>query len=196
MSETETLLLQMLKERSFKRGTFRLVSGGVSDYYIDGKMSEVFSEASFLIGETLYERTCELDIHAIGGLEVGAVPLTTAAVISYHLHGRKMEGFWVRDQVKAHGTRKLIEGNLKPGDRVVIVDDVITKGGSAAKAVKGVLAFGCEVVMVLAIVDRLQGAEQLFRAEGVENFQSIFTVRDFGVDVDVGGEAQASARKG
>ena len=134
MSEDEKRLLQVLKTRSFKfdRGGFRLASGGVSDYYIDGKMSQVFSQAAALIGEILYERTKDLEIEAIGGLEVGAVPLTTAAVISYHLHGRTMEGFWVRDKEKDHGTRKLIEGNLKEGARVVIVDDVITKGSSRA----------------------------------------------------------------
>src|SRR5438876_5785015 len=103
MSAAETQLLNLLKERSFKRGTFRLASGGMSDYYIDGKMTEVYSEAVPLIGEILYERTNDLAIDAIGGLEVGAVPLTTAAVFSYHLHGRMMEGFWVRDEVKRHG---------------------------------------------------------------------------------------------
>src|ERR1700722_19363872 len=130
MSADETQLLELLKTRSFKykRGGFRLASGDVSDYYIDGKMTEVFSEAAALIGEILYERTKDLEIDAIGGLEVGAVPLTTAAVISYHLHGRKMEGFWVRDEAKTHGTRKLVEGNLKNGSRVAIVDDVFTKG--------------------------------------------------------------------
>ena len=74
----------------------------------------MFSEAAHLIGEVLFERTRDLDIDAIGGLEVGAVPLTTAAVIGYHRHGRKMEGFWVRDESKKHGTQKLIEGNLRP----------------------------------------------------------------------------------
>src|SRR5262249_23560187 len=123
MTAAETQLLHLLKERSFKRGTFRLASGGMSDYYIDGKMTGVFSEAVPLIGEILYERTEGLGIDAIGGLEVGAVPLTTAAVFSYHLHGRKMEGFWVRDEVKGHGTKKRIEGNLLSGSRVVIVDD-------------------------------------------------------------------------
>src|SRR6266478_6065984 len=115
MSAAETQLLQLLKDRSFKRGTFRLASGDVSDYYIDGKMTQVYSEAAALIGQILYERTKDLAIDAIGGLEVGAVPLTTAAVISYHLHGQKMEGFWARDKVKDHGTQKLIEGNLRPG---------------------------------------------------------------------------------
>jgi orotate phosphoribosyltransferase len=194
MSTHETQLLQLLTERSFKRGTFRLASGDVSDYYIDGRMSAVFSEAAFLIGETLYERTKDLNIDALGGLEVGAVPLTTAAVISYHRHGRKMEGFWVRDKVKTHGTQKLVEGNLKPGSRVVILDDVITRGSSAVKAVKEVQNLKCEVILVLALVDRLQGAEALVRAEGITNYQSVFTIRDFGVGVDVGGEAEVTPR--
>jgi orotate phosphoribosyltransferase len=174
-------LLQLFKDRSFTRGTFRLVSGGVSDYYIDGKMTEVFSEAAYLIGEVLYDRTQALGIDAIGGLEVGAVPLTTAAVISYHLHGRRVEGFWVRDKAKTHGTQKLVEGNLRPGSRVVIVDDVITQGTSSLKAIRGVKEMGCEVVLVLALVDRLQGAGELFQAEGISNFQSVFKIRDFGV---------------
>src|SRR5262245_48680399 len=165
MSPAESELLQLLKDRSFKRGTYRLASGDTSDYYIDGRMSAVFSGAAPLIGEVLYERTRDLDIQAIGGLEVGAVPLPTAAVISYHLHGRQMEGFWVRDKAKTHGTKKLIEGKLLPQSRVVIVDDVITRGESSVKAIKEVKELGCEVVLVLALVDRLQGAAALFRAE-------------------------------
>jgi orotate phosphoribosyltransferase len=182
MFPAEAQLFQFLKDRSFRRGQFRLASGAMSGYYIDGKATEVFSEAAFLIGEVLYERTRELPCDAIGGLEVGAVPLTTAAVISYHLHGRKMEGFWVRDKVKDHGTRKLVEGTLQPGWRVVIVDDVITSGGSSAKAIKEVQEMGCQVIQVLALVDRLQGAAELFRGAGL-NYQSVFTIRDFGVEV-------------
>jgi orotate phosphoribosyltransferase len=194
MTAAETKLLQLLKDRSFKRGTFRLASGGMSDYYIDGKMTEVFSEAVPLIGEILFERTQGLGIDAIGGLEVGAVPLTTAAVFSYNLHGRKMEGFWVRDEVKGHGTKKLIEGNLVRGSRVVIVDDVFTKGNSAAKAVEAVRGIGCEVVAVLALVDRLQGAEALFRDLGVDNYKPVFTIRDFGVEPDVPSPTKAASR--
>jgi orotate phosphoribosyltransferase len=181
MSESEAELLRLLQERSFKRGTFRLVSGGTSDYYIDGKASAVFSASAYYIGQVLYERTKDLDIQAIGGLEVGAVPLTTAAVIAYHLHGRTMEGFWVRDKVKDHGTQKLVEGNLKPGSRVAVLDDVITRGSSSLKAIEGVRGLGCEVVKVLALVDRLQGAAELFRQNGITQFESVFTIRDFGV---------------
>jgi orotate phosphoribosyltransferase len=182
MSEAEQKLLQLLTERSFQRGSFRLASGDLSDYYIDGRMSEVFSEGAFLIGEVLFERTQGLAFEAIGGLAVGAVPLTTAAVIAYHRHGRRMEGFWVRDKVKEHGTQKLVEGNLKPGSRVVIVDDVITRGESALKAIDGALAHGCSVVQVLALVDRLKGAGELFRQRGVADYRSVFTIRDFGID--------------
>ena len=197
MSDAETQLLRLFAERSFDRnGPFRLASGGTSDYYIDGKMSEVYSEAAYLIGEVLYERTRDLHFDAIGGLEVGAVPLTTAAVISYHLHGRRMEGFWVRDEVKTHGTRKLIEGGLRKGQRVVVVEDVITQGGSSLKAIRAVRDLGCEVVLALALVDRLQGGEAALRAAGVADYRAVFTVRDFGVKVDVPGEAEANPRQG
>jgi orotate phosphoribosyltransferase len=183
MTTAETKLFQLLKDRSFQRGAFRLASGAMSDYYIDGKMVQVFSESAHLIGEVLYERTKDLPLDALGGLEIGAVPLTTAAVISYHLHGRTMEGFWVRDKAKSHGTRKVVEGNVKPGARVAIVDDVITTGGSSIKAIKEVRALGCEAVAVFALVDRLQGAAKSFQEEGIANYQAIFTIRDFGVEV-------------
>lgn len=183
MTANEKQLFHLLQQRSFQRGTFRLASGQMSDHYIDGKMVEAFSESAYLIGEVLYERTKDLSIDAIGGLEIGAVPLTTAAVISYHLHQRKMEGFWVRDKAKGHGTRKVVEGNLRPGSRVVILDDVITTGGSSGKVIKEVREMGCEVVLVLALVDRLQGAAKFFQDEGIGNYQAIFTIRDFGVEV-------------
>ncbi len=183
MSDTEQQLLGLLSARSFKRGDFTLASGVKSTYYIDGKMSEVNPQGAYLIGEVLFERVRDLDIDAIGGLAVGAVPLVTAAVISSYRHERPIEGFWVRDEVKSHGTKKQIEGGLRAGSRVVIVDDVITKGGSALKAIKAVRDHGCEVVLVLALVDRLAGARQLFAESGITNYDAVFTIRDFGVDV-------------
>src|SRR4051794_18363448 len=152
MTDAEQRLLALIKERSFKQGDFLLASGDRSTYYIDGRMTVVYSEAAHLIGEVFYEHTRDLNIDAIGGLATGAIPLTTATIISYHLHGKSLEGFWVRDAVKAHGTQKVIEGNLKPGARVVIVDDVFTRGNSALKACEEVTKIGCQVVMVLALV--------------------------------------------
>jgi orotate phosphoribosyltransferase len=195
-TEAEHKLLQILTERSFRRGRFVLASGAVSDYYMDGKASEVDSAGAFFIGKVIYDRLKDLDIDAIGGLEVGAVPLTTAAVIHYHLNNRTMEGFWVRDKVKAHGTRKLIEGRaIRAGDRVVIVDDVFTTGGSALKAVQAVRELGAEVVMVLALVDRLRGAAEAFAREGVANYQTVFDIRDFGIDPDVPDATAAAVRE-
>lgn len=188
MTEAEAQLLEILRDRSFRRGTFRLASGDVSDYYIDGRMTVVFSAGAALIGEVLYERTKDHRIDAIGGLAVGAVPLATAAAIAYHRHGRPLEGFWVRDRTKDHGTQKLIEGGLKPGMRVAVVDDVFTKGQSALKAAEAVKELGCEVVLVLALVDRLAGARELFREHGIDDYQAVFTIRDLGVGTSAGGD--------
>lgn len=187
MTDSERRLLELLTERSFQRAApgefFTLTSGAKSEYFMDGKMTAVSSEGAALIGDVLFERTKDLNLDAIGGLQVGAVPLVTAAVVSYHRHGRAVEGFWVREEAKGHGTRKQIEGGLKPGMRVAVVDDVFTKGGSALKAAQAARDFGCEVVLVLALVDRLQGARALFRANGIDNYESVFTIRQFGIDV-------------
>jgi orotate phosphoribosyltransferase len=186
MTEIEQQLLALLTRRSFRRAepgqSFRLASGEQSDYFIDGKMTAVNSEGAALIGEVLYEHTKDASIDAIGGLQVGAVPLSTAAVISYHKHGRAIEGFWVRDEVKSHGTQKQVEGGLQPGMRVAVIDDVFTKGGSTMKAVEAVRKFGCEVVLVLALVDRLRGARELFERNGITDCRSVFTIRDFGIE--------------
>lgn len=186
MTETERQLLELLKKRSFRRAPagqpFRLASGELSDYFIDGKMTAVSSAGAALIGEVLYEHTKDAGVDAIGGLQVGAVPLAAAAAMSYHLHGRSIEGFWVRDEVKSHGTQKQIEGGLQKGMRVAVIDDVFTKGGSTMKAVEAVRAFGCEVVLVLALVDRLRGAKELFQQTGITDFRTVFTIRDFGIE--------------
>jgi orotate phosphoribosyltransferase len=186
MTDTEQQLLELFKKRSFRRAergqTFQLVSGEKSEYFIDGKMTAVSSEGAALIGEVIYDWTKDAGLDAIGGLQVGAVPLTTAAVIGYQLHGRPIEGFWVREEIKSHGTQKLIEGALRKGMRVAVVDDVFTKGGSAMKAVEAVRGFGCEVVLVLGLVDRLRGARKLFQQNGITDFRAVFTIRDFGID--------------
>jgi orotate phosphoribosyltransferase len=187
MSEIETQLLRLLKQRSFALGTFRLASGDSSSYYIDGRTTEVFSAGAHLIGEVLYEHSKDFELDAMGGPEVGAVPLTTAAVISYHLHGRSMEGFWVRNQVKGHGTQKLIEGKIQQGWRVAILDDVVTRGSSVVRAIQEVQRAGAEVVLVLCLVDRLCGAQQLIREQGRVNYRPVFTIRDFGVQVEASG---------
>lgn len=175
----EQKLLQLLRERAFKRGTFELASGGISDYYIDTREVVVNSLGAFLVGEVLFHRMDEFPgVQALGGLETGAIPLITAAVISCHIRNWSMEGFWVRNKPKGHGTGKVIEGGLKYGSRVIIVDDVVTKGSSILKAVEAVRNIGCTVLAVMPLVDRLEGAEQQVRDNGITSYQPIFTIND------------------
>ena len=190
---TEARLLELLKQRSFRRAPegelFRLASGGTSDHFIDGKMTAVHPEGAYLIGEVILDHLRDLAFDAVGGLQVGAVPLTTAAVIASHRRGRPVEGFWVREEAKDHGTQKRIEGGLAAGSRVVVVDDVFTKGGSTLKAVEAVRAAGSTVVAVLALVDRLQGARELFARNGIDDVRAVFTIRDFGITVPAPADA-------
>jgi orotate phosphoribosyltransferase len=172
-------LLELFKARAFSYGRFTLASGKESTYYINSKKALFNSEAAALLAEALWERTRDLDIEAVGGLEVGAIPMATALVMRYHQEGRPLEGFFVRKHAKAHGGQERLEGVLPPGARVAVVDDVLTTGGSALQAVAEVQRAGGKVVTVVCIVDRLEGArEQLARF----HFQPIFTIRDFGVE--------------
>lgn len=162
----EDRLLCLIRERAFRQGEFTLASGEKSDYYIDGKMIEVHPEGAALIGEAIYERIKDLHVDAIGGLAVGAIPLVASTAVICFQKGLDLEGFWVRDQVKSHGTQKLIEGKLPPNARVVIVDDVMTSGESAQKAIEAVKAAGGQVVRIIAIVDRQRGAKERFERQG------------------------------
>jgi orotate phosphoribosyltransferase len=173
-------LLELFKERAVKFGKFTLASGKESTYYINSKKALFNSEAVALLGEALWDLTHDLQIQAIGGLEVGAIPMATAAVFSYHLHSRPLEGFFVRKQAKAHGSQELVEGVLPSRARVAVVDDVLTTAGSVVQAIEAVEKAGAEVVAVVCIVDRLEGARE--RLTPKYNFLPIFTIRDFGIE--------------
>ncbi len=181
IGQTKARLLQLVKERSLIFRNVTLSSGQTSTYYIDGKMVLMHGESSALIGEVLYEMTRELNLDAIGGPEIGAIPMATAAVLRYHQAGRAVEGFSVRKEVKQHGTQKRIEGGFKPGYRVAIVEDVMTQGTSALQAIDAVQNAGGKIELVVCIVDRLQGARQKLEAMGLK-FAPMFTIRDLGVE--------------
>ncbi|MCS6977992.1 MAG: orotate phosphoribosyltransferase, partial [Gemmatales bacterium] len=129
-SDKRSRLLELLKQRALIFGEITLASGQKSHFYIDGKMILMSSETTPLIADLLFDLTGGWNLDAIGGPEIGALPLATAAVYRYHLAGRKLEGFCVRKEAKSHGTQKRIEGRLEPGFRVAIVEDVMTTGGS------------------------------------------------------------------
>jgi orotate phosphoribosyltransferase len=174
-------LRELFLARAVKVGRFTLASGKESGYYINSKDVLFHPEALTLLGEALADATADVAPQAVGGLEVGAIPLTAAVLMAYHRRGLTAEGFFVRKQAKAHGSLKLVEGRVQAGDRVVVVDDVLTTGGSALQAVKAVEAVGASVVRVVCICDRLQGAAETLAGY---DFRPLFTVRDLGIDPD------------
>jgi orotate phosphoribosyltransferase len=173
-------LLELFKARAVSFGRFTLASGKESTYYINSKKVLFHSEALALLGEALWDLTHDLDLQALGGPEVGALPLAAAAVLRYHRQGRELEGFFVRKQAKGHGSQELVEGMLPPGARVAVVEDVLTTGGSALRAVEEVERAGGRVVAVVGVVDRLEGAREVLAPK--YEFRSVFTIRDFGIE--------------
>jgi orotate phosphoribosyltransferase len=174
--------LSLIKERSFFRGKIRLASGKESDFYFDMKPSMLSAEGAYLLATLVYERIKDLNVDFVGGLEMGAVPLLSPIGMVSHTDNRPIPGFFVRQKIKDHGTKKLVEGLLPTetleGKRVVILDDVTTTGGSAKTAVDAANAAGATVVMVLSIVDREEGAVEFYRTNGIP-FAALFTARDF-----------------
>jgi orotate phosphoribosyltransferase len=176
-------LLELFKARAFSFGRFTLASGKESSYYVNSKKALFNGEAVYLLADVLYEMTKDLNVQAVGGPEVGAIPMAAAVAMRYHMAGRSMEGFFIRKQAKAHGSQERIEGVLRPGDRVVMVEDVVTTGESVLQAIAEVEKAGGHVVAVTCIVDRLEGARDRL---GRYNFLPIFTIRDFGVEPPAG----------
>jgi orotate phosphoribosyltransferase len=181
--QSRTRLLELFKARAVSFGRFTLASGKESTYYINSKKALFHSEAAWLLGDVLWDLTHDLDIQAMGGLEVGAIPMATAAALRYHEHGRSLEGFFVRKQTKDHGSQERIEGVLPPSSRVAVVDDVLTTGGSLIQAIQEVERAGAEVVAVCCIVDRLEGARE--RLTPRYDYRPIFTIRDFDIEPPV-----------
>ena len=173
-------LLELFKSRAVLFGRFTLASGKESSYYINSKRALLHSETAALLGEALWHLTRDLDIQGVGGPEVGAIPMATAAALRYHREERTLEGFFVRKQPKGHGSQERIEGVLPPGARVAVFDDVLTTGNSALQAITEVERAGAQVVAVVCIVDRLEGARELLAPR--YTYRPIFTIRDFGIE--------------
>lgn len=170
-------LLHLLRERAIRRGDFTLASGRKSTYYVDGRLVTLHHEGAWLIANVLLDLLHREGVvaSAIGGLTLGADPIAGAVAAVSHGTQRPLDAFIVRKEAKAHGTGKRVEGSLRAGDRVVIVDDVITTAGSTLQAIKAVEDLGCEVVAVVCVIDRQEGgAEALARYR----FHPLFTIAE------------------
>lgn len=162
-------LEELLLARSVRRGDFVLASGQRSSYYIDCRLTTMSAEGMVLIGRAGLGciRTAGWAASAVGGLTLGADPVAYAiAAASFESAGPRLDAFTVRKAAKEHGTRRLIEGNFSRGLSVVVVEDVITSGGSARQAIEAVEAEGGLVAGVLAVVDREQGGRGSLEALG------------------------------
>lgn len=157
--DMEKELLEMIRQKAVIYGPRILASGKKSHYYIDGKQVTLDARGSYLVGRSIFERIRHLNPAAVGGPTLGADPIVGAVLSEAGRQNVPLRGFIVRKEVKDHGTVKLIEGPvISPGSRVVLVEDVITTGGSVEKAVKAVTDTGSQVVQIIALVDREEGA--------------------------------------
>jgi orotate phosphoribosyltransferase len=169
---------QIVRAQSLKMGEFVLSSGRKSTYLFQLRQTTMLPEGAALIGEIIVEYMQRHAISCIGGLEMGAVPIVAATAAVSHLKNYPVDAFFVRKAAKEHGARERIDGFLRPGAEVLMIDDVATTGGSILKAIEGIEGHGCTIRRALAIVDREEGAAQNLSAQGIQ-LAAIFKKSDF-----------------
>lgn len=174
-------LNQLISSKALKFGDFTLASGKKAKYYLDGKQVTLDSIGAKLVGEGILELIREKMPKAVGGMSIGADPIAASIVTIAGVQGQPLLGFMVRKEPKGHGTNQYIEGPVRPGDEVVIVEDVVTTGGSSLLAIERAEQFGLKVQKVVCIIDRLEGGRENFSQRGYP-FASLFTIRDFGLE--------------
>lgn len=180
--DNRTELMALIRQRSFGRGKITLASGRESDFYFDLRPTTLHPAGATYIGDMIVDALAGIDVDYVGGLEMGAVPIATAVVIAAHRRGRDLGAFFVRKRPKDHGAKKLVEGLPKgeslKGKNVVVVEDVTTTGGSSIKAAQALREEGANIVLVLTVVDRQEGATETFAAEKLP-FRALFNAEEF-----------------
>jgi len=181
MEQKRKRLLQLLKEKSFRYSPdkpFKLASGRESPYYVDCRPVTHSAEGLALMGEIIFDLIKDLDVQGVGGLTMGADPLAHAAALVSFQKGKPVNAFAVRKFTKDYGAGGRVVGDVKAGGRVVILEDVVTTGGSALQAVAAARDFGLEVVKVIVLVDRQEGGRDAVAVQ-VPRVESVFTLADF-----------------
>ena len=171
-------LIAIIRQQSLLQNRdFLLASGRSSSFFFDMKKTMFDPEAAALLADLLFDAIKDEDVEYIGGLETGAIPIVSA-LCARSWPEKPLKGFFVRKENKGHGTDQRIDGLLQRGSKVILFEDVTTTGGSAMQAVNQARQLDCTVLRVVSVVDRLEGAEENFRAAGIK-FNSLFTWRDF-----------------
>ena len=178
-------LREIIAEKSLSIGDeVTLASGAASRFYFNMKPTMFDPEGAALIGDLILDAITADDPYydQVGGMEIGALPIVSSVGLRSWQRERPITGFFVRKQAKDHGAKRLIEGDLVAGMNVLIVEDVTTTGGSSLKAVRVVRELGCEVRKVVTLVDRLEGAEAAFSAQGID-LVPLLTAKDFTIEL-------------
>ncbi len=174
-------LLNIVRELSYEKRDVTLASGKKSDFYIDVKQTALNAKGGFLIGQLLSELIASEFPTAVacGGITMGADPLSSSASVVSASKGRTLHAFYIRKEPKAHGTGRWIEGtkNLKQGADVVILEDVVTTGGSTLKSCERAVEHGLNILGIISVVDRQEGGCEAIQAAGYK-FLSLFTKTD------------------
>lgn len=170
-------LLEILKEKAVTFGDFTLASGRKSSYYIDARLVTLHPEGAYLIARAILDWLTEegIPVEAVGGLTLGADPIAGAVAAVSHLTGSQVSAFIVRKEAKGHGTQRRVEGPLRKGQRVVIVDDVVTTAGSTLQAIQAVEQMGCVVAAAVCVIDREEGGAAALAGY---RFHPLFTVSE------------------
>jgi len=174
-------LKALVREKALKLGKFTLASGREANYYLDCRQITLDAQGARLIGEGMLEILADDLPDLVGGMAIGADPITAAILTLAGIRDLPLRGVMVRKEPKQHGTGKLVEGPFQAGESIAIVEDVVTTGGSSLQAIERCEAVGLKVQRVLAIIDRLEGGREAFAAKGYE-LTTLFTVRDFDIE--------------
>jgi len=180
MSSIKGKLIKILNEKAFQyneKPIFKLVSGMMSNYYVDCKMVTMDPMGMFIVGNVVNEIIERYMVDAVGGLTFGADPIAMATAYASNLYGKRIKAFSIRKELKNHGIKKWIEGNVKEGDKVCIVEDVATTGNSAIRAINKAREEGLIVEVVVVLVDTHRGGMESIK-EIVENVYSVVTITD------------------
>ena len=178
LSYKKQRLLSIISRASLLQGReFRLTSGRSSNFFIDLKKTVLDPEGASLLADLLFDKIKTEDADCIGGMETGAIPIV-AVLCMRSWPEKPIKGFYIRKEATGHGTDQRVDGLLDRGSRVILFEDVTTTGSSVMRAVEQTRRFQCTVLKVIAVVDRLEGAEENFRQAGIP-FEALFTRRDF-----------------
>lgn len=173
-------LIALIQEHALQFGTFTLASGKQASFYLDCRKLTLHPQGANQVGAGMLHLLGEQQPDALGGMAIGADPISAATITLAGQRGENLLGFIVRKEAKQHGTGRQVEGPVTPGMTAVVVEDVVTSGGSALKAVDAAREFGLKVNKILAVVDRLEGGREAIEAAGLE-LETLLTVRDLGI---------------